>query len=230
LNLAHLLKRQARMDPLRPAILNGTQLAATHGQWAQRCQQLARQFQAAGLQPGDRIALFMRNHVRYLEVLFGAWWAGLAVVPINAKLHVREAQWIIDNAQARWAFVTADITSDSGENLTGLERVIDVDSAPSDALWQGPDSPVDTPITERTADDLAWLFYTSGTTGRPKGVMITHRNLMTMGLAYFNDVDAVGAQDTIAYAASVIDVLVQLGRDANGRRGITQIADSKSLL
>ena len=201
MNLAHLLQRQARTAPERPAILNGTQVVATHGQWAQRCQQLAHQFQAAGLQPGDRVALFMHNHVRYLEVLFGAWWAGLAVVPINAKLHVREAQWIIDNAQARWAFVTSDITSDTGEHLTGLERVIDVDSAEADALWQLPTSPLDTRITERRADDLAWLFYTSGTTGRPKGVMITHRNLMTMGLAYFTDVDAVAPQDCIAYAA-----------------------------
>ncbi|MEK7344296.1 MAG: AMP-binding protein [Pseudomonadota bacterium] len=201
MNLAHLLLRQARMAPERHAILNGTQLAATHGQWAQRCQHLARQFQAAGLQPGDRVALFMRNHVRYLEVLFAAWWAGLVVVPINAKLHVREAQWIIDNAQARWAFVTADITSDTGDNLTGLECIIDVDSAQANALWQLPVSPLDTPITERQPDDLAWLFYTSGTTGRPKGVMITHRNLMTMGLAYFNDVDALAPQDTIAYAA-----------------------------
>jgi long-chain acyl-CoA synthetase len=201
LNLAHLLQRQARMDPLRPAILNGTQTVATYGQWAQRCQQLAAQFQAAGLQPGDRVALFMRNHVRYLEVLFAAWWAGLAVVPINAKLHVREAQWIIDNAQARWAFVTADITSDTGDKLTGLERVIEVDSTEADALWHLPSRPLDTPITERSAHDLAWLFYTSGTTGRPKGVMITHRNLMTMGLGYFCDVDAVAAHNTIAYAA-----------------------------
>jgi long-chain acyl-CoA synthetase len=204
LNLAHLLQRQARMAPERPAIFLGTQVVATHGQWAQRCQQLARQFQAAGLQPGDRLALFMRNHVRTLEVMFGAWWAGLAVVPINAKLHVREAQWIIDNAQARWAFVTADITSDTGEDLTGLERIVDVDSPEADALWQGPgpnETPFDTPVTERQPDDLAWLFYTSGTTGRPKGVMITHRNLMTMGLAYFSDVDAIGPQDCIAYAA-----------------------------
>jgi long-chain acyl-CoA synthetase len=189
------------MDPSRPALLNGTQLVATHGQWAQRCQQLARQFQDAGLQPGDRVAIFMRNHVRYLEVLFGAWWAGLAVVPINAKLHVREAQWIIDNAQARWAFVTADITSEAGERLTGLERVIDVDSAEADALWQWPTSLSETPIVERSPDALAWLFYTSGTTGRPKGVMLTHRNLMTMGLGYFCDVDAAHAQDCIAYAA-----------------------------
>jgi long-chain acyl-CoA synthetase len=204
LNLAHLLQRQARMAPERPAIFLGTQMVATHGQWALRCQQLARQFQAAGLQPGDRVALFMRNHVRYLEVMFGAWWAGLAVVPINAKLHVREAQWIIDNAQARWAFVTADITTDTGEHLTGLERTLDVDSPEADALWQGSalnETASNTPILDRQPDDLAWLFYTSGTTGRPKGVMITHRNLMTMGLAYFTDVDAIGPQDCIAYAA-----------------------------
>ncbi|WP_300557272.1 AMP-binding protein [Limnohabitans sp. Rim8] len=201
MNLAHLLQRQARMAPERPAIFLGTQVVATHGQWAKRCQHLASQFQAAGLQPGDRVALFMRNHARYLEVMFGAWWAGLAVVPINAKLHMREAQWIIDNAQARWAFVTADTTNETGDTLHSLERVIDVDSDQADALWLGADNAADTPIHERASDDLAWLFYTSGTTGRPKGVMITHRNLMTMGLTYFTDVDAISPLDCIAYAA-----------------------------
>ena len=150
------------------------------------------------------MVLFMHNHPRYLEVMFGAWWAGLAVVPINAKLHVREAQWIVDNAQARWAFVTADITTDTGEQLQGLERVVDVDSADAEAVWAMPlnnSATATLPIAERQADDLAWLFYTSGTTGRPKGVMITHRNLMTMGLAYFTDVDAIAPGDAIAYAA-----------------------------
>ena len=201
MNLAHLLQRQARIAPERPAILLGSQVVATHGQWSQRAQNLAIQFQAAGLQPGDRVALFMRNHVRYLEVMWAAWWAGLAVVPINAKLHLREAQWIIDNAQARWAFVTADITSETGDTLLGLERVVDVDSDEAHALWQVCDAQPDLTVTERQADDLAWLFYTSGTTGRPKGVMITHRNLMTMGLAYFSDVDTIAQGDTIAYAA-----------------------------
>jgi len=204
LNLAHLLQRMARQFPNRAAIFHGTHTVATYAQWAQRCAHLAQQFQDAGLQPGDRVALFMHNHPRYLEVMFGAWWAGLAVVPINAKLHVREAQWIVDNAQASWAFVTADVTADTGEQLTGLQRVIDVDSAEANALWATPhacDAPPTKPIIERQSDDLAWLFYTSGTTGRPKGVMITHRNLMTMGLAYFTDVDAVSAQDAIVYAA-----------------------------
>ncbi len=207
MNLAHLLMRIARQYPTRPALFHGTQAVATYAQWAHRCAHLAQQFEAAGLKPGERVALFMHNHPRYLEVMFGAWWAGLVVVPINAKLHVREAQWIVDNAKASWAFVTSDVTADTGEQLQGLQRVIDVDSAEADALWRMPAeinteaNPPNQAITERHSDDLAWLFYTSGTTGRPKGVMITHRNLMTMGLAYFTDVDAVTAQDTIVYAA-----------------------------
>ena len=204
MNLAYLLLRMARQHPQRPALFHGTQCVATYTQWAQRCAHLATQFEQAGLQAGDRVVLFMHNHPRYLEVMFGAWWAGLAVVPINAKLHVREAQWIVDNAQARWAFVTADVTTDTGEQLQGLERVINVDSADAEALWAMPfnnSASATPPIAERQADDLAWLFYTSGTTGRPKGVMITHRNLMTMGLAYFTDVDAIAPDDAIAYAA-----------------------------
>jgi long-chain acyl-CoA synthetase len=149
----------------------------------------------------------MHNHLRYLELLFGAWWAGLVVVPVNAKLHTREVQWIVDNAEARWAFVTRDVVPDPAA-LTGLDGVMDVDGAECDAWMNAAVStqqvePVGAvgAVAERSPDDTAWLFYTSGTTGRPKGVMITHRNLMTMGLTYFNDVDAVHAHDAIAYAA-----------------------------
>ena len=75
----------------------------------------------------------------------------------------------------------------------------EADSAQADALLQHATAlPA---ITERHADDTAWLFYTSGTTGRPKGVMITHHNLMTMGLGYFCDVDPVAPGDAIVYAA-----------------------------
>ena len=94
---------------------------------AQRGAHLAQQFEAAGLKPGDRVVLFMHNHPRYLEVMFGAWWAGLVVVPINAKLHVREAQWIVDNAQASWAFVTRDVTTDTG-GFEGRGVVVAIDA------------------------------------------------------------------------------------------------------
>ena len=108
MSLAHLLLRRALSTRSRRD-LQRHRLHATHGEWAARSAGLAQRLRDAGLAPGDRVLLFMRNHPRYLEVLWGAWWAGLVVVPVNAKLHPREVEWIIDNAQARWAFVTRDV-------------------------------------------------------------------------------------------------------------------------
>ncbi len=198
MSLVHLLLRQARQNPDRPAIFNGTQAWATHGEWAQRSAGLAQRMVAGGLVPGDRVVLFMHNHPRYLEILWAAWWAGLVVVPVNAKLHPREAEWIVANAGGRWAFVSHDVAP---ESLAGLERQIDVASGECNALLAPVNDAFVVPVVERGAQDVAWLFYTSGTTGRPKGVMLTHRNLMTMGLTYCIDVDPVAAGDVIVYAA-----------------------------
>jgi long-chain acyl-CoA synthetase len=198
MNLAHLLCRVATQAPDSPAILSGPRLHATHAQWAQRAAALAHHLTLQGLRPGDRVVLFMRNHPRYLEFMLGAWWAGLVVVPVNAKLHLKELQWIIDNAQASWAFVTVDLVPDTSL-LTGLVGVTEADSPQADRwLAAGPSQA--TPC-ERQPDDTAWLFYTSGTTGRPKGVMITHRNLRAMGMGYFVDVDPITAGDATVYAA-----------------------------
>jgi long-chain acyl-CoA synthetase len=198
MNLAHLLARQARVAADRTAIFEGAQPWATHAQWAQRSAALAQRLRAAGLEPGDRVLVFMRNHPRYLEILWAAWWAGLVVVPVNAKLHPAEAEWIVGNAGARWGFVTCDVAPHA---LRGLEHQVDAESPEADVLLAPADAWEPVPIAERGPDDLAWLFYTSGTTGRPKGVMLTHRNLTTMGLTYFVDVDTVTPDDAIVYAA-----------------------------
>lgn len=198
MSLAHLLIRRACETPDRLAILEGTRPHATFAEWAARCAGLAQRLHAAGLAPGDRVLLFMRNHPRYLELLWGAWWAGLVVVPVNAKLHPAEVEWIVGHSQARWGFVTRDVAP---HPLAGLECQVDVDSPQADTLLAPLDDFRTAAAAERAPDDVAWLFYTSGTTGRPKGVMLTHRNLTTMGLTYFVDVDAVTADDTMAYAA-----------------------------
>ncbi len=191
MNLARTLQRIALADPRRPALYEGTRLLHDYGALAERSARLAAAFAAAGLQPGDRVALFMRNHPAYLEVLYGAWWAGLAVVPMNAKLHPREAQWIVEHAQARWAFVSPDV----GAGVHAPERTVDATGAEYERLF----SLAPRPLADRGPDDLAWLFYTSGTTGKPKGVMLTQRNLLAMALAYFADVDPVDPLDAIVY-------------------------------
>jgi long-chain acyl-CoA synthetase len=198
MSLSHLLLRRALLEPQRDAIFDGIRPWASHGQWAARSAGLARRLQQAGLGSGDRVVLFMHNQPRYLEVLWGIWWAGLVAVPVNAKLHPAELEWIVGDAQAAWAFVSGDLLT---QPLAGSIHQVDIDSAEADALLAPLDDVRAQPIAQRASDDLAWLFYTSGTTGRPKGVMLTQRNLMTMGLDYFADVDAIAPHDAIVYAA-----------------------------
>jgi long-chain acyl-CoA synthetase len=201
MNLASLLVRSARVFPDSPALARGERVVADYRELAARCAALAAGLRGAlGLAPGDRVGLFMANSPEYVELFWAVWWAGLAVVPINAKLHPKEAEYILDHSGARVCFVTADhaepIAALRG-TVAGLERVIVVETDEYRRLRgeAGP-SPA-----EAAPDDLAWLFYTSGTTGRPKGVMITHRNLLAMTLCYTADVDAIGRGDSILHAA-----------------------------
>jgi len=202
MNLAHLLLRAARAAGTRPAVFAGTTLLHDYATLARRAAALAQSLHTRlKLQPDARVGLFMTNHPAVLEILFGCWWAGLAVVPINPKLHGREARFILAHSGASALFVTDDIAGgldDADQPLPDLHEIVSADSAAYRALLE--EQPLAAPVT-RAPTDLAWLFYTSGTTGHPKGVMITHRNLLTMTLCYFADVDTVRPQDAALYAA-----------------------------
>jgi long-chain acyl-CoA synthetase len=198
MNLAPLLLRRAQESPDRVAIWFGATPWATYGQWAQRSLALANAMVAEGLAVGDRVLLFMRNHPRYLELFWAVWLAGAVAVPVNAKLHRREVEWIIDNAGITRGFVTADVAP---APLAGLQRQVDIESDAFAAMLSTAAALPLTACADRQSDDLAWLFYTSGTTGRPKGVMLSHRNLLTMGLTYFIDVEAIRPTDRMVYAA-----------------------------
>jgi long-chain acyl-CoA synthetase len=201
MNLASLLARAGRVFPDAPALALGERRIADYRGLARVC--AAR---AAGLRerlrlaPGDRVALFMANSPAYVELTWAAWWAGLALVPINAKLHPKEAAYILEHSGARVCFVDDERAQAIGAraaSLPALERTIDV----SGADYRGLAGDAGLPLADAAPDDLAWLFYTSGTTGRPKGVMLTHRNLLAMTLCYFADVDAIGHGDSIVHAA-----------------------------
>ena len=202
MNIVNLLVRAARSFPDSPAVSVGKDARATYAQLMQRVIGLAGAFRdKLGLMPGDRVALAMRNSPYYLEVRYAAWYAGLAVVPMNAKLHAREFSFMLSDSGARVCFATPDLSAALGplpDEVPALERVIEVGSAEYEKLGAGSAQYAFHPCAP---DDVAWLFYTSGTTGHPKGVMISHRNLMCATLAYFSDVDAIGRHDSIVHAA-----------------------------
>ena len=201
MNLAHWLQRAARVHPQRPALLHGQRVLRRYGELAERVARLAGHLRhGLGLAPGDRVALFMNNEPAYLEIKHAALWAGLAVVPINAKLHPKEAEFIVGDAVAGALFVSPALAAPVREaraRLPALRDILVSGEADFEAAFEA--API--AIEDRSADDLAWLFYTSGTTGRPKGVMQTQRNLQAMTACYFIDVDEVASDDAIVYAA-----------------------------
>ena len=151
-----------------------------------------------GLVPGDRVALFMKNGPAYPAALLGAFRGGYVAVPINAKLHPREAAYIIENSQAKAALVDADQLDNVKTASPEACAFISTRGA-LDAILACAHGEVSSPI-ERDPDDLAWLFYTSGTTGKPKGAMLSHRNLIAMSVNCLADICAFRPDDRLLHA------------------------------
>ena len=201
MNIANLFVRAGRTHADLPAVALGSDVLLSYGQLVRRGAALAGRLRDAfGLLPGDRVALVMKNTPEYVELLLAGWYAGLTMVPANAKLHPRELEYILGHAGARACFVTPDLIDAVGpleQSIETLQRMVEVGSADYRSLLAGDPAP----ITEVAPDDVAWLFYTSGTTGQPKGAMLTHRNLLAMTLSYFADVDRITPGDAILHAA-----------------------------
>ena len=199
MNLAHHLRRMARAHPERPAVAVGTTIQFDYGALADRTARLARALLAKlGLSPGDRVAIASKNSVFYLECLYAIWHAGLIAVPINAKLHRSDFSFILENSGARACFASGDLANEiAGLNLADLAFTIEMGSPDYEALLE--DALADP--APRDPTDPAWIFYTSGTTGRPKGAVLTNRNLLAMSYCYLSDVDPVPPWGAILHAA-----------------------------
>ncbi|MGE8602366.1 class I adenylate-forming enzyme family protein [Bordetella trematum] len=199
MNVANWLHARALQTPTAPALFQGVRCQADYHQFACAAAALGAALRDDyGVQPGGRIALYMPNRIEYLTAMYAAWWIGAVVVPINYKLHAKEAAWIARDAQA--CLILTDGAEPLDRELLPPDcRELGVDSAAFARATQA-GGVLSAPCLAETGQ-LAWLFYTSGTTGRPKGVMLSHGNLAAMTLCYPYDVDSVSERDAWIYAA-----------------------------
>ncbi len=175
--LHRILTRAATLYADRVAVVDG-KIRLTYSALEQRVRRLAGAFAARGLEPGDRVALFGRNSFRSLEVHLACAQAGLILIPLNIRLAQPEIAFILNETGARLVLRALPL------DVARVETIVWNDD---DALSEGgyereiaagePASPHSVDL-----DSIAQIFYTSGTTGRPKGVCLTHRNLVASAL------------------------------------------------
>ncbi|RLQ85265.1 AMP-binding protein [Notoacmeibacter ruber] len=197
MNPAEWLARIARVTPDAPALFLGDKLVADYGAFSRDAAAIGAGLVARGIGPGDRVALFMPNSIDYLPIFYGILYAGATAVPVNGKLHAREAAWIVAHSDARLVFAKDPQALRATGDIAGVPCLAPGGEEMA-ALRATPPLAAPAPMQ---VEDPAWLFYTSGTTGRPKGAILSCGNLMAMSLSYFADVDEVAAGDAALYAA-----------------------------
>ncbi|MFD8500788.1 long-chain fatty acid--CoA ligase [Amycolatopsis sp. NPDC059657] len=177
--------RRARMSPERTAMVYSGQ-STTYAELAARVTRLAWQLRKAGVDPGDRVAYLGPNHPAFVETMFATHVLGGVFVPLNFRLTESEVDHMLTG---------------SGAKLLVSDREFSCPTIPLDDYedWvaAGSPEPIDEPVA---LDDLALILYTSGTTGRPKGAMLSHANLLWNTVNLLAGVDV--ASDEVALVSA----------------------------
>jgi acyl-CoA synthetase (AMP-forming)/AMP-acid ligase II len=241
MNVGELLRKAARTHRARSAIEDSSR-ALTYGELDLRTDRIAAGLLDLGLAPGDRVALLVPNRVELVECLFAIFKAGLVAVPLNVRLHPREITYILSNSAAAALVLDSDLDTarDVGTTASssGTVRIVDAMDLPEAERRR--------PAIDIGHRDPAWLFYTSGTTGRPKGAVLTHGNLKAMTMSCLADLYSFQPEDVVLHAAplthgSGLYLLPSIARGASNliqqgsfsptavfesvaRRGVTAIA------
>lgn len=194
MNLFTCLEQAAARFGEHGAVYHGVRQLHTWRELAERARRLAASLRAA-VAPGARIAIASENRPEIIELMFATWAADCAVVPLNYKLHPREMAQIISDAGAAWVFASPKLAPELAAAVGAPVETIG-SAVYLERFAHEPAAPPD-PDPSR----LAWLFYTSGTTGRSKGAMLTHRNLMAMTVAHLADLDDPDADCSLIHGA-----------------------------
>lgn len=186
--------RRARMSPGRPAMIFQDR-PTSYAQLATRITKLAAQLRASGLRQGDRIGYLGPNHPAFVETMFAAHLAGGTFVPLNCRLTAPEIEHMLTDSGTALLIYAPECATLVGD-LTG-PRMIALESEYEPWLADGSTEPIDVPVAQ---NDIALILYTSGTTGRPKGAMLTHANLIWNTYNLLVGVDVTSEEVTLVSA------------------------------
>ena len=195
MNAGYLLTRAANYYPNHTAFVIDDE-AMTYKDLNERVNKLANALLDLGLKKGDRVGLLFHNSYGYLESYLALYKAGLVWVRLNARLTPSEHKAMLDDSEAK-ALIHDDQFTDVVEGIKeGLEWVIQKGEGPGqnydELVENGGDHD---PEVRVTLDDISDLWYTSGTTGTPKGIMLTHRNILTCSQLLLTDIYDITSQD-----------------------------------
>ncbi|MQS35229.1 AMP-dependent synthetase/ligase [Streptomyces katsurahamanus] len=185
-NLTDLIRRNAAQHPDVAVVgrkIDGVWTDVTSTQFLAEVRSVAKGLIAAGVEPGDRVALMSRTRYEWVLVDFAIWYAGAVTVPVYETSSAEQVSWILADSGAVAAVVESEAHSASVESvrdrLPALRELWRIESGAVDALIAAgaevPDARVDERSRIARADDPATIVYTSGTTGRPKGCVLSHR-------------------------------------------------------
>ena len=208
-NLSYFLTRTARLCTGKPVIFYGDKIH-DYRYLNERVARLAAALTRLGLERGDRVGIISDCEPRGLEALLGPLRAGMVIVPMNPRLHPSEHAYMLSDCGAS-ALICSEAYLDGvlavRESCPANMRILAFDADEAGAagamnydamLANASPSYADADVA---MDDLAWIFYTSGTTGRPKGAMLTHRSLTTMVTTQLIECNPITQADRFAYMA-----------------------------
>jgi len=202
MNIVRPFLARAKVQPWLPAV-TFNQDSTAYGELAERSGRLAAAMaNDISLKRHDRVVIYMENNAHYLNVLLAIWTAGLSAVPVNAKLHPKEVVGIANECRAGAIFSSTALLTDLCPLYSGhiAPFIVNCDSNEYKEFVNSSTRESMSPA-ETQPDDVAWLFFTSGTTGKPKGAMLTHRNLVSMALMYSADIERIAPGDTTIHTA-----------------------------
>ena len=181
--------------------MHGTDIAYSYGELFSASQRVAGWLLEENIVAGDRVGIFMSNDVSYLCALYGTLIVGAIAVPVNAKLHAREIAYIFQHSGAKIVVASEEsIDAVKEAHRYGYQSKIAITI--DQVLEQYSENAPAPTVHPCAGIEPAWLFYTSGTTGKPKGATLSHQNLLLMTTSFLKEVlPDLSKKDSLIHAA-----------------------------